>query len=1179
MIQRYRRSFAALGLMAVAILTGCSSGDGAVVVVGFQAGDTLPGYVHVIPRGSRADVQAKGRYVGGQWTVETCRLLDTGNADDARFEVGVDVHFAIAVTDNSGGTHNGANVVDLLWSGTPGAASVVVGDLAALGQAAPVVDGDASDAAWAAAPVSNLGFGPQSGDNGVTGATVQAAYLDEFIYFRVTWTDPTATENVHRRRWTFDGSLWSRNSENEDRLYFMFDISGATGTATAGTASGTTTPFAQVGCAMSCHGDGVMRTDFGRVDIWHWKATRTDPAGYLDDKHMVAAGSGADGRKSDSGAPAYFENLNGAGTEPAYRSAQGFQASPDFLFLLGDESDFAATKTSDAGFANGDILPGYVQRSPLNSRADVTTKGSFQSGQWTVEFCRALDTGNTWQWGSPVRFRDDALWQAGDTIPGYVTTPPIGSFGDVNAMGRWNGGTWTVEICRDLVTNHPDDTQFDPSDDTIIPTFSVGITNNSGGTHDGEPLISLLWSGPAQNSPPWVVADDLATLPGMPPAPNIDGNGSDTAWGAAQTTSVTLQAAAPVFGGPAQSVGSVDIQAVRDASRIYFKFVWADATQHEFRGQWTFDGVAWSQNSENEDRLYVMWDIDGAEGTGTPGSPGTGVAFATTGCTVLCHGDGLMHTSLNTVDTWHWKATRNNGSGWLDDKFADSTDRHADDGAGLAATNRNAAGQLPNYQAFGDPGAGAVHLHFAGRSSPDDTAFVVGFRHPFALGLTDSSGGSHDGAPLLHLLWSGTSTPTELVALDLVGTMAGPPIVDGDGTDPAWSLASPSNVATTAQSGGGFGIGSAELRAVYDRDSLYVRVIWTDPSATRDRFKNRRLFDGAAWSTTGARDEDRCYFLWGMDEALGTATAGQADGTMTPFRHVGCAMACHGDGVMRTDMGMLDTWHWKATRTDGLAFTDDKHFTAAASGVSGRKGDFGRSSHFDNGTAGAPAFMAFSGPGANMTYLVERPLSGAHRALRLTPPPNRAPFANAGPPQTVGGGVMVTLDGTQSFDPDGDPVTFSWVQTGGTATVTLAGANTPSPTFTSPSSSDTLVFELTVSDGVFQHTDTVTITVQVVVPQVSYASDVHPIWAAKSCTNCHPSSGNMDLSGTAAQTWAQVTNGRVDAGTPANSLILTKPLDPGAGGVNHGGGIFFNSTSDPDYQTILTWIQQGAQNN
>ncbi|MHC4932921.1 MAG: ethylbenzene dehydrogenase-related protein, partial [Planctomycetota bacterium] len=270
--------------LVAALMAACGGSDGGpVVVVGFKAGDTLPGYVHIIPRGSRADAQAKGQYSGGQWTVEICRLLDTGNADDARIEVDVDILFSIAVTDNSGGVHNGANQVDLAWQGTPDSETVVVGDLAALGRSAPAIDGDASDGAWGAAPTSNLSFDPQSGDNGVTGATVQAAYLDEFIYFRITWSDPTGTQNNLRKQWTFDGSSWAQNGENEDRLYLMFEIDDARGTASAGTMSGTTTSFQALGCTISCHGDGVMRLDRGRVDIWHWKATRTDPAGYLDD--------------------------------------------------------------------------------------------------------------------------------------------------------------------------------------------------------------------------------------------------------------------------------------------------------------------------------------------------------------------------------------------------------------------------------------------------------------------------------------------------------------------------------------------------------------------------------------------------------------------------------------------------------------------------------------------------------------------------------------------------------------------------------------------------------------------------------------------------------------------------------------------------------------------------------
>jgi len=797
----------------------------------FQVGDTLPGYLHVLPRGSRADVVTKGRYLNGQWTVEICRLLDTGHADDAKFQVGVDTVFSIAMTDNSGGTHNGARRIDLTWQGVPQWQNVVVGDLATLGASAPVIDGDASDQAWSAAPTSSLALYPMAGDNGISGATVQAAWLDRFIYFRVTWSD--STENTRRKRWSYDGNTWTRGGENEDRLYFMFEIVGAMGTSSPGFMSGTTTPFSQGGCTISCHGDGMMRLDPGRVDTWHWKATRTDPAGFLDDKFMVAADPGQNGRKSDEGTAAYIENKDTAGTGPGWRSARGYNANPDFLFMLPEDDDFTVARTDNAGFAAGNILPGYVQRVPGNSRADVWTKGKFDNGTWTVEFCRALDSGSTWETGGPVRLREDISWRDGDTIPGYVTVPPIGSFGDVKAMGRWVGGFWTVEICRDLDTGNPDDVVFTTNDTMVM---SLGIADNSGGTHNGAPSVNLEWAGLA--GPMTVVAELL----GSTSPPSIDGAGSDAAWAAAQTSSVPLTAQSG-----ANRIYGVDVQAVRDGSRIYFKFVWEDPTHNEFREQWTFANGVWSQNSQNEDRLYVMFDIDGARGTGTPGAddgvgttPFTGGAPG--GCTVLCHGDGRMRTGSGTIDTWHWKATRNNGSGWLDDKNADSSDRHKDDGAGLGTRNRNAAKTMPNYQAFADPGARVLHLPFQGKQSADDAAFVLGYTLPFALGLTDNAGGSHDGAPLLHLKWSGTSIPTELVALDLAPTGAPPPVIDGVGTDGAWGLASPADVVCTPQSGGGFGITAAELRAVHDRDHLYVRVIWTDPSGTRDQLKKRRVF-------------------------------------------------------------------------------------------------------------------------------------------------------------------------------------------------------------------------------------------------------------------------------------------------------------------------------------------------
>ena len=330
--------------------------------------------------------------------------------------------------------------------------------------------------------------------------TVRAAYDNEFAYFQFRWA--TATPHAVHTVWRYDGKQWvvwggpkpdatkkGIPPSYEDRLAIIWDDPD-----NVQAFDGSKATFSQVGCWMTCHASmRAMPKDVPRsaiephpywgrqgrkvgdirkyllisrtardeaggwdkvkpvaevnrlkaagkfLDLWQWRAARSNGVGYASDDWVLEY------RNGDAGRAPFFSP-----SKPEFmydEKITGFRAIPEVALpaRMGQagliQGKNAVAFDPNAKFAVGDLLPQYMLREPQGSSADVQAFGRYADGHWTVELRRKLNTGNA----------DDKVLRPGKAYPvgfsifddtvsnrrHYVTLPltvGLGMEGDIKAV-------------------------------------------------------------------------------------------------------------------------------------------------------------------------------------------------------------------------------------------------------------------------------------------------------------------------------------------------------------------------------------------------------------------------------------------------------------------------------------------------------------------------------------------------------------------------------------------------------------------------------------------------------------------------------------------------------------------------------------------------------------------------
>jgi hypothetical protein len=325
----------------------------------------------------------------------------------------------------------------------------------------------------------------------------------------------------------------------------------------------------------------------------------------------------------------------------------------------------------------------------------------------------------------------------------------------------------------------PRDAGAEASDGGTPIVFSVGITDNDGPVHQVAPIVQLVFENGTVG--PHTVLSRRAQAP-----PKLDGLDND--WSTIAGSVIPLASGAASIGMTLDEwnsgfgllprdgglrpydlgIDSVMVKSAYDDDSIYFLLQWSDSSKNDAKGRWTFVDGGWIRSAEDEDRLFLSFDI---------GFP----AHRELGCAAACHLrerlDDLtdagvqwrnrMHTNSRgeRAELWVWGAASTNPMGHADDEFWSEQDKVPDDGGGFYTSNRNTVdgGYAPKFMS--EDGVNAFQERDLATRSPMLFAADAGLRP--AVVPFDSAGATAGAVLPGYVFQNGSGSRADVRAVGL----------------------------------------------------------------------------------------------------------------------------------------------------------------------------------------------------------------------------------------------------------------------------------------------------------------------------------------------------------------------------------------------------------------------------